>query len=120
MLFHSTRQAPLFAVFICLGVVLGAVYDIFYLFRLNRKGFLIHISDIIFCLIFFILTALTVFLFNSGKLEIYFFFGIFLGFCAERTSLGKFIKISIDFFAKILYNLYIRFKDTSLYKRMLK
>ena len=120
MLFFSTRQAPLFAVFICLGVVLGIIYDIFYIFRIKRKGFLIHISDIIFCLVFFILTALTVSLFNSGTLEIYFFLGIFLGFCSERASLGKFIKISIDFFLKILYNLYIQFKDTSLYKRMLK
>lgn len=120
MLFVSSNQAPLFAVFICLGIVLGAVYDIFYLFRLNRKGIFIHLSDILFSIIFFVLTALTVFLYNSGKLEIYFFFGIFLGFCAERASLGKFIKISIDFFAKILYNLYIRFKETDFFKRMLK
>lgn len=120
MLFFSTRQAPLFAVFICLGVVLGVIYDIFYLFRLKRKGIIIHISDVIFCLLFFVLTAATVYFFNSGNLEIYFFLGILLGFCAERVSLGKFIKISIDFFSKILYNLYIRFKNTSLFKRMLK
>ncbi len=120
MLFFSTRQAPLFAVFICVGIVLGAIYDIFYVFRLKRKGIFLHLSDILFSLCFFILTALTVFLFNSGKLEFYFFSGIFLGFCAERASLGKFIKFSIDFFAKILYNLYIRFKETSLFKRMAK
>ncbi len=120
MLFISTRQAPLFAVFICVGIVLGIIYDIFYVFRLKRKGIIIHVSDIIFSVAFFVLTALTTLLFNSGKLEFYFFFGIFLGFCAERASLGKFIKISIDFFSKILYNLYIRFKNTSFYKRMLK
>lgn len=120
MLFTSSRQAPLFAVFICLGVILGAVYDIFYLFRLKRKGILIHLSDVAFSLIFFLLTALTVFLFNSGKLEFYFFFGIFLGFCTERISLGKFIKIFIDFFSKILYNLYIRLKETKFLKRMFK
>ena len=120
MLFFSTRQAPLFAVFICLGIVLGAIYDIFYIFRKKRKLLLLHLCDILFSLCFFVLTALTAYHFNSGNLEFYFFSGIFLGFCAERASLGKFIKFSIDFFAKILYNLYIRFKDTSIYKRMAK
>lgn len=120
MLFVSTRQAPLFAVFICLGVILGIIYDIFYLFRLKRKGVLIHISDVVFSLIFFVITALTVFLFNSGKLEIYFFLAIFLGFCAERLSLGKFIKIFIDFFSKILYNLYMNFKESKFFKGIVK
>ena len=120
MLFESSRQAPLFSVFICLGIVLGAIYDIFYVFRLKRKGFFIHLSDILFSLVFFVFTAACTFLFNSGQLEIYFFFGIFLGFCAERASLGKFIKISIDFFAKILYNLYIRLEVKERFKRLLK
>ena len=120
MLFITTRQAPLFAVFICLGVVLGAIYDFFYMFRLKRQGIFLHLSDMLFSLIFFILSAVTIQLYNSGKLEFYFFSGIFLGFCAERASLGKFIKISIDFFAKILYNLYVRLKNTSFFKRMLK
>ena len=119
-LFETTRQLPLFSVFICLGAVLGIVYDLFYVFRKRRKGILIHFSDILFSLIFFLLTASSCQLFNSGKPEIYLFLGIFLGFCIERATLGNFIKISIDFFSKILYNLYVRFKVPEKLKRMLK
>ncbi len=119
-LFESARQTPLFLVFICLGAVLGIVYDIFYVFRKRRRGIFIHLSDILFSLIFFLLTAMTCHLFNSGKLEIYLFSGIFLGFCVERATLGNFIKFSIDFLAKILYNLCIRFKVSETLKRMLK
>ena len=119
-LFETTRQLPLFAVCICSGAVLGIIYDIFYIFRRKRKGIFLHASDAIFSLIFFLLTSLTVQLFNSGKLEIYLLFGIFLGFCIERTTLGFIIKIFIDFFIKILYNLYIRLKVSEKIKRMLK
>ncbi len=119
-LFETTRQLPLFAVCICSGVILGVIYDVFYIFRRKRKGILLHVSDILFSLIFFVLTALTIQLFNSGRLEIYLFLGIFLGFCSERATLGNFIKIFIDFFSKILYNLYVRFKVSEKLKRMLK
>jgi hypothetical protein len=119
-LFETTRQLPLFAVCICSGAILGIIYDIFYLFRRRRKGILLHVSDALFSLVFFLLTSLTVQLFNSGKLEIYLLLGIFLGFCIERATLGNFIKFSIDFFIKILYNLCVRFKVSERLKRMLK
>ncbi len=120
MLFESARQAPLFAVFICCGIILGAVYDLFYVFRQKRKGVFVHISDFIFALIFFVTVSVFLMLFNSGKPEFYFFFGIFLGFFAERVTLGYFIKIFIDICAKILYNLNISLGLKEKLKRLLK
>lgn len=103
-LFESERQAPLFAVFLCTGVILGIIYDFFYVFRLKRKGIFIHISDGIFVLVSFFLTAAAAYIYNSGELRIYFFFGIILGFFAERMTVGSFIKKFIDFSVKIIYN----------------
>ena len=107
MLFESARQTPLFLVFICLGILLGAVYDVFYLFRQKRYGVLTFISDLIFSAVFLVLMLFLIERFNSGKVRLFMFFAVLLGFCAERATLGFFIKIFIDFFLKFLYNLYI-------------
>lgn len=119
-LFESSRQAPLFAVFICLGVILGIIYDIFYVFRVKRKPFFMAFADILFSAVFFLLTLYFVKTFNSGNLHWFLFFAIFLGFILERLTLGNFIKIFIDFFIKILYNLYRRLNIEKYLKRLLK
>lgn len=119
-LFESLRQAPLFVVFFCLGVILAAIYDVFYLFRYKRNPVLTGISDIIFSLLFFILTVAFVIKFNSGALKFFMFFAIFCGFTIARLTLGTFIKIFIDFFVKILYNLYRRLNMGKFFKALLK
>ena len=119
-LFESARQAPLFAVFICCGAFLGSVYDFLYIFRRNRKPLLLAISDILFSIVFLVSSGVCTFFFNSGKLEWFFFVGIFLGFLTERITLGKLLKISIDFLAKILYNLSIKFDLNGKVKSLFK
>ena len=119
-LFVTSRQAPLFVVFFCLGALLAAIYDIFYLFRYKRTPVLTSISDIIFSCLFFVLTVYFIQKFNSGSLKIFMFFAIFCGFCIERVTLGFFIKIFIDFFVKILYNLYKRLNMEKFFKALLK
>lgn len=101
-LFESARQAPLFAVFFCVGAVLGLIYDVLYILR---KGKTVNLSDILFCICFFVLFSLFAYIFNSGEVHWYFFLAAICGFCAERVSLGFFIKKLIDFIAKIVYNL---------------
>ncbi|MBR6765909.1 MAG: spore cortex biosynthesis protein YabQ [Clostridia bacterium] len=115
MLFESARQTPLFLVFITAGILLGAVYDAFYIFRQKRYGVFTFISDIIFSLIFLILMLFLIQCFNSGKVHLFMFFAVLLGFWAERATLGFFIKIFIDFFIKFLYNLYIRINAKRLF-----
>lgn len=119
-LFESLRQAPLFVVFFCLGVMLAIIYDIFYLFRYKRKPALTAISDIIFSMAFFVLTVYFIQTFNSGALKIFMFFAMFCGFTVARLTLGTFIKIFIDFFVKILYNLYRRLNMGKFFKALLK
>lgn len=119
-LFESSRQAPLFVVFFCLGVILAVIYDVFYLFRYKRKPVITGISDIIFSCLFFILTAYFIQKFNSGALKIFMFFAIFCGFTVSRLTLGTFIKIFIDFFVKILYNLYKRLNMGKFFNALLK
>ncbi len=119
-LFESSRQAPLFTVFFCLGVILAVVYDVFYLFRHKRNPVLMGISDIIFSAVFFVLTAYFVQRFNSGNIKIFMFFALVCGFSMARLTLGTFIKIFIDFFMKILYNLYRRLNISKYLKALLK
>ena len=104
-LFESARQAPLFVLFFCAGVIAGAVYDVFYIFRCGKKNAAIYLSDILFSFCFFAVFAFFAYFFNSGEIHWYFFPAVFLGFCAERASLGFFIKKLIDFITKIVYNL---------------
>jgi len=108
-LFASTRQAPLFAVFFCVGAMLGALYGFFGIFRKSKA--LTVISDIIFSLSYLALFCATSYYFNFGKTEAYFYIAIASGFFAERAIIGYFTKKPIYFFATFLYNLYMRLKS---------
>ncbi len=119
-LFESSRQAPLFLIFACCGILLGIIYDILYIFRRRKKSIALHAADAFFSICFFAFTALCALIYNSGKLEWYYFAGLATGFTLEHFTLGSFIKISIDFFAKILYNLYIKSHLLELFKRIAK
>ncbi len=100
-LFETSRQAPLFAVFFCLGIFLGVVYGLLYVFRRGRSKVF---ADIIFSLVYGVGFALCAYFFNSGEIRLYFFVAVFTGFLCERPFIGYFIKKSIDFSAKVLYN----------------
>lgn len=119
-LFVTSRQLPLFVVFFCLGVVMAIIYDIFYVFRHKRNSVLMGVSDVIFSVVFFVLTAYSIQTFNSGTVKIFMFFALIFGFTLERLTLGFFIKIFIDFFMKILYNLYRRLNIGKYLKALLK
>ena len=119
-LFESSRQAPLFLLFICCGILQGLVYDLFYLFRRNRKGVLIHISDLLFSLFFLLSTAFTAYIGNKGELQWFFFLGILVGFYIEISTSGYFIKIFIDFFTGFIYNLYRKLASLGGVKRLFK
>lgn len=119
-LFESARQAPLFAVFLCCGMFLGIVYDLLYVFRRKRKALPTALSDVLFSAVFLFSVGICTLYFNSGKLEWFFFLGIFLGFLSERATLGNLLKISIDFLAKILYNLNIKFNLSGKIKKLFK
>lgn len=108
-MFETARQIPLFFAFALLGVILGVIYDTMHLLRF-KGGFMQVFADIIFCVCFFCLTAYFVLLLNMGQVRWYFFAGIATGFFLERISIGHFIKIFIDFWIKILYNLSVRVK----------
>lgn len=100
-LFETSRQAPLFAVFFCLGIVLGVVYGLLYALRRGKNKVF---ADIIFSFAYGISFALCAYFFNSGEIRMYFFVALFLGFLCERPFIGFFIKKTIDFLTKVLYN----------------
>lgn len=104
-MFETARQIPLFFSFLLQGVVLGVIYDVLSILRIKNK-LLVAIADILFCICFFALTALFAIKLNFGQMRLYFILAMFLGFLLERISIGFFIKIFIDFWIKILYNLY--------------
>ncbi len=118
MLFESTRQLPLFLVFICMGIMLGAVYDILSILR--KTPALTAFSDLLFATAFLFFTVFFVERFNSGRLHFFMFFACLFGFVAERATLGFFIKIFIDFFLNLIYNLYVRLRIDKFFKIVFK
>ena len=109
-MFETARQIPLFLSFLLQGVILGTIYDILRVIRFKNK-LLIIFADVLFSVCFFCLTAFFTVNLNFGQMRFYFILAIFIGFLLERISVGYFIKIFIDFWAKIIYNLYILVKQ---------
>ena len=120
MLFESSRQAPTFLVFVSAGILLGIIYDILYLFRRRRRGILLHLSDAVFAACFFLILALTALAFTSGTLRSYMLLAVLTGFVTARATVGNFIKITIDFFAKIMYNITVKLRLGKLLRRLTK
>ena len=119
-LFESARQAPLFLLFCICGIALGAAYDVLYVFRQKRSGVFMHISDFIFVLLYFSVIGICAYVSNKGKIEWFFFLAVLCGFLLERISIGWFIKKFIDFFAKVIYNLNVKLKESGVFKRLSK
>ena len=111
-LFETARQTPLFLVFFLTGTALGALYDLLGIFRKNKTSLIV--SDVFFSITFTVVTGAVSYFFNSGEFHLYFYFGEALGILTEHKTLGYFIKISMDFFQKILYNLYMQARKRNL------
>ncbi len=114
-MFETARQIPLFFTFLLLGCILGAIYDVLYAFRI-KYVLLCIIADTFFCVCFFAFTAYFAYKLNFGQMRFYFLIAVFSGFLIERISIGYFVKIFIDIWAKILYNLSIRLKRKIIVK----
>ncbi len=85
-----------------LGAVLCAVYDLFRVFRLRRKtnAVLLFVSDIVYSAIVSLSLLLLYFNFTYGRVRVYAFAVVLLGFLAWRFTVSR-----------LAINLCLRFMD---------
>lgn len=96
---NNLEQLTNFICFICTGIVLSIIFDIF---RILRKTFktsdiVTNIEDVIFGVITGIIILFSIFIFNNGELRFYIFIGISIGIVVYMISISKyFIKINVQ------------------------
>lgn len=97
---NSTGQYLCFVYSMCMGGILGLIYDFFKIDRIvfKRKKFIVFFQDIFFWLIAaFIFFSFSV-VFSNGQIRAYLLFGCLIGFLIYRLTISKiFILIIIPF-----------------------
>lgn len=88
---NSWGQYLCFIYSICLGGVLGLIYDFFKFDRIvfKRKNLLIFLQDILFWLISAFMFFSFAVVFSNGQIRAYLLFGSFFGFLIYRLTLSK-------------------------------
>lgn len=109
MLEISVAQQTIAFLTACLfGMVLGAIYDIFRIFRIAIPcgKIAVFIHDIIFWIICATLSFLFMLYTNAGEIRFFYIFGESLGFCIYYFTIGilvyKSAKAVIEFIKKLL------------------
>ena len=92
------------------GLLLGAVYDIFRLFRLPFGKIGVFITDILQTFLCFISVQILLYNFWNGKIRVYPFIICFISFVFYRATLGRlftavFIKLSSYIKPRVLYRI---------------
>lgn len=90
------------------GLLLGAVYDIFRLFRLPFGKIGVFITDILQTFLCFISVQILLYNFWNGKIRVYPFIICFISFVFYRATLGRmftavFVKLSSFIKPRVLY-----------------
>ena len=88
-----TQQCMFFIYSIVLGVVCGAVYDVFRIFRvaLRHNGTAVFFEDVLFCLICCVMLILFIFCANYGIVRWFSFFGWAGGFYVYYMTAGRMV-----------------------------
>ncbi len=121
---YISLQCRNFLVAVALGGFMAMSYDILRVLKLllpslkkvTIKNVIFSIIDIIFFLIFSLITFITIFYINSGEIRFYIFCGIFLGAVIIHYTIGNFIYVKArkiifkikDFIKKICNKIKVR------------
>ncbi len=100
-------------IFICTGMVIGIVFDIFRIIRKSFKtpDFVTYIEDILFWILTGFILLFSIFAFNNGELRLYIFLALILGLVIYLLTISKyFIKISVKFLTFIKNITYVPIK----------
>ena len=96
-----TNQAYLFCIFIINGIIIGILFDFF---RILRKTFktsdlITYIEDSLFWILTGIIILYSIFVFNSGEIRFFIFFGIILGVFLYMLLFSSYIiKINVKIY----------------------
>ena len=99
-----TGQSTVFLLSCCFGVILGALYDLFRIFRLAIpcNKFIIFIQDIIFWVICTALTFAFMLITSSGQIRGFIIFGELLGAVIYYCTIGILVMKSSKFIIRIV------------------
>lgn len=113
MNFYIANQTVIFLYACVLGVCLSFVYDVFRLIRItfNSKRFIIIIQDIIFFIIVAVSTFLFLICFTEGMVRFYVLFGEIAGFIVCHLTIGAAVVFILGkiivFIKKILKKIFV-------------
>lgn len=98
------NQTVIFLGFVFAGMVLGLVFAFLSGIKVNvKKKFFKIVQDVVFCLIFFIVVGMTLYMLNDGKIELYMAIGIIIGFLCSLYLFEKPLKNTINKANKLIY-----------------
>ncbi len=100
-------EAYVFLATIISGVISGAIYDVFGVFRFVKKRVFVSLYDILLSLVICAIIVMVFYLFNSFKLRWYMFIGLSLGIIFYFLCLRRFFVYILE---KILQLFHFIFK----------
>lgn len=109
---NYTEQIQTFLIFIVVGIIISLIFDIFRILRKVYKfsDMLIYMQDILFWLLTGIIILQSIFIFNSGDIRVFLFFGIFIGVFVYTSLFSQYIikigTIILNVFNKIINLIY--------------
>lgn len=122
MLFGSVNQLAETLTMVYCGIIIGTVYDIFGLIRrfIHKQRWLIHLLDVLFCLVAVLIFGLFAYGANRGQLKIYLFVGALLGLLLQFFGVKPIMKLLNEFIYNTLVKLSRKIKKSALFKRLVK
>ena len=96
-----TEQVYVFLWSIFIGIILTVIFDLFRLFRRNKKSkdIIVYIQDILFWIIVAIIIMFSAFITNNGELRGYMIIGYVLGSMLYLLTISNFL---LNFFGNLL------------------
>ena len=96
-----TEQVYVFLWSIFIGIILTVIFDLFRLFRRNKKSkdIIVYIQDVLFWIIVAIIIMFSAFITNNGELRGYMIIGYVLGSMLYLLTISNFL---LNFFGNLL------------------
>ena len=98
------QQIISFLVTVGLGLIMGAIFDLYYVLRcyIKPKKIFIHIGDLFIWLFMILLVFATLIYTNWGEVRFYVFLGIALGTLVYYLIFSKYLKVIYKFFLNVV------------------
>lgn len=98
------NQTQIFFGLIFAGMVLGVIYTFFYAKKPNEnKKIMPIVLDVVFCIISFFIVGIALYVLDNGKIQLYMWVGVIVGFLCSLYLFSRPVKITINKVNKLIY-----------------